>query len=72
MQLVQYFSDGTLCFNWEQLPENIRARNELRDKIFAELQNKLKINSRVSTRDILELNVYAIKRIKQECTQQKM
>ena len=70
MQLVQYFSDGSLVFNWEQLPEHIRLQTELRDKLFVELQDKLKINSRVSTRDVLELNIYAIKRIKQ-CIQQK-
>lgn len=67
MQLVQYFSDGTLSFNWEQLPENIKSRTDLRDKIFSELQTKLELESKVTTRDILELNVYAIKRIKSEC-----
>jgi hypothetical protein len=71
MQLVQYFSDGSLVFNWEQLPEHIRAKVDLRDKIFLELQNKLKVNSRVTTRDILDLNMYAIRRIHSECIQQK-
>lgn len=67
MQLVQYFTDGTLSFNWEQLPEKIRSRTDLRDKIFAELQNKLKLESKVTSKDILELNVYAIRRIQSEC-----
>ncbi|MDD5649568.1 MAG: hypothetical protein PHF86_04010 [Candidatus Nanoarchaeia archaeon] len=70
MQLVQYFSDGSLVFNWDQLPEHIRSQTELRDKLFVELQNKFKVNSRVTSRDILDLNIYAIKRIK-ECTRQK-
>lgn len=67
MQLVQYFTDGTLSFNWEQLPEKIKNRTDLRDKIFAELQNKLKLESKVTSKDILELNVYAIRRIQTEC-----
>lgn len=66
MQLVQYFSDGTLSFNWEQLPEHIKIRTDLRDKIFNELQQKMKLDSRVTSKDILELNIYAMKRIKSE------
>lgn len=67
MQLVQYFSDGTLSLNWEQLPENVKKKQDLRDKIFKELQQKLSVNSNVTSREILELNKYAINRIKSEC-----
>jgi hypothetical protein len=76
MQLIQYFSDGTITFNWEQLPEHIRSKTEIRDKIFNEIQQKLKINEFVTTRAIFELNIYVINRIrtemKQQCSQLKM
>lgn len=66
MQLVQYFSDGTIFFNWDQLPDNIKVRTDIRDKIFEELQKKVKLGSNITSRDLLELNIYAIKRIKSE------
>jgi len=66
MQLVQYFSDGTIFFNWEQLPENIKVRTDIRDKIFEELQKKVKLGSNITSRELLELNIYAINRIKSE------
>ena len=74
MQLIQYFSDGTLVFNWEQLPEKIRAREDIRDKIFNEIQQKLKVNDQVTSLAILDLNRYVIKRLSTEiktCIPQK-
>lgn len=72
MQLVQYFSDGTVVFNWDLLPDNIKQKTDLRDKIFKELQEKMKVNDHVTTKALFELNRYAIKRISSElkCIQQ--
>ncbi|MDD5649702.1 MAG: hypothetical protein PHF86_04680 [Candidatus Nanoarchaeia archaeon] len=64
MQLIQYFSDGTLSFNWDQLPSKIKERTDIRDKIFNELQEKVKVEHNVTSRVIFDLNVYAIQRIK--------
>ena len=76
MQLVQYFSDGTISFNWDQLPENIREKTELRDKIYKELQERMKPNQFVTTRALYDLNRYAIERLRSEiknpCSPQKM
>lgn len=66
MQLVQYFTDGTMSFNWESLPPKIKERTDLRDKIFKELQEKMKIESMVTSQSLLELNLYAINRIRAE------
>jgi hypothetical protein len=66
MTLVQYFSDGTLVFNWDQLPLNIREKLELRDKIFAELQERVKVNEHMTSKILLDLNKYAISRIQSE------
>lgn len=66
MRLVQYFSDGQLVFNWDQLPENIREKTELRDSIFKGLQEILGVNEFVTTKALFDLNQYAIKRIKSE------
>jgi len=66
MQLIQYFTDGTVSFNWDQLPEKIRARTDLRDKIFRELQEKMKLEEKMTSRALFDLNVYAINRIKTE------
>ena len=66
MRLIQYFSDGQLVFNWDQLPEHVRKLTELRDSIFKELQEKLKLNEFVTTKALYDLNLYAINRIKSE------
>lgn len=66
MTLVQYFSDGTLVFNWDQLPLNIREKLELRDKIFSELQERVKVNEHMTSKILLDLNKYAISRIQSE------
>jgi hypothetical protein len=66
MVLVQYFSDGSLVFNWELLPEQIRQQIDIRDKIFNELQEKMKVNDFVTTKALCELNRYAMQRIKAE------
>jgi hypothetical protein len=74
MLLVQYFSDGTISFNWDLLPENLRKNTVLRDKLFAELQEKMKLNSFVTTKSLFDLNKYAINRISNEikkCTAQQ-
>jgi hypothetical protein len=64
MQLIQYFSNGTMFFNWEQLPEHIKSNIDLRDKLFKELQEKIKLNDSVTSRALFELNRYAVERIK--------
>ena len=66
MQIVQFFSDGTICFNWEQLPENIRCNIELRDNIFQELQEKFKVNDTFTSKILFEMNRYVINRIVSE------
>jgi len=66
MRLIQYFSDGQLVFNWDQLPEHIRSKTELRDSLFKELQERLQLNEFVTTRALYDLNKYAIDRIKSE------
>lgn len=66
MQLVQYFSDGSLVFNWDQLPQKVKEKTDLRDKIFKELQERLKIDEQVTSKALLDLNVYAMNRIKSE------
>jgi hypothetical protein len=66
MKLVQYFSDGTLAFNWDQLPQKIREKTELRDKIFKELQEQVKINDQITAKILWDLNRYVINRLKSE------
>jgi hypothetical protein len=66
MKLVQYFSDGTLAFNWDQLPENISSNIELRDKIFKELQLKLEPHLEINQRLLFDANKFVIDRIKSE------
>jgi hypothetical protein len=66
MLLIQYFSDGTMSFNWDQLPEPLKSETEIRDKIFNELQEKMRINENVTTRKLFDLNRYAIERIRTE------
>lgn len=66
MTLIQYFSDGTLVFNWDQLPKKIQEKTELRDKIFKELQERVKVNDHVTSKILLDLNRYAIDRIRSE------
>lgn len=66
MKLVQYFSDGTLAFNWEQLPPKIKEKTELRDKIFKELQEQIKVNEQITSKILWDLNRYVINRIKSE------
>jgi hypothetical protein len=66
MRLIQYFSDGQLSFNWDQLPEHIREKTELRDNIFKELQERMKVNEFMTTRALYDLNKYAIDRIRSE------
>lgn len=72
MQLVQYFSDGTLALNWDQLPEKISSNIELRDKIFNELQKKLEPNLEINQRLLFEANQYVINRIKSELKLKKI
>lgn len=66
MQLIQYFTDGTVSFNWDQLPENIRSKTELRDKIFKELQEQMKVNEFMTTKALFDMNKYAIERLMSE------
>jgi len=66
MQIVQFFSDGTISFNWEQLPEKIKNNVGLRDKLFKELQEKMRVNDSVTTKSLYHLNKYAVERIKSE------
>jgi hypothetical protein len=66
MLLVQYFSDGTMSFNWDQLPEPLKSETEIRDKIFNELQDKMRIDEFVTTKKLFDLNRYAIERIRSE------
>ena len=66
MLLVQYFTDGTLSFNWDMLPENIRKQTDWRDKIFRELQDKMKLNENVTAKALFDLNRYAIERVRSE------
>jgi hypothetical protein len=66
MQIVQFFSDGTISFNWDQLPEEVQTRTDLRDKIFKELQEKVKQNEFVTTKLLYDLNKYVVNRIKSE------
>jgi hypothetical protein len=63
MQIIQYFSDGSIQFNWEQLPENVRNNTVLRDKIFNELKEKFKVDSEITSKILFEMNRYAINRI---------
>ena len=67
MKLVQYFTDGTITFNWDQLPEHIRSQTHLRDDIFKNLQERLKPTEFVTTKILYDLNKYVIDRIKSEC-----
>jgi len=66
MQIVQFFSDGTISFNWEQLPEKIKNNVALRDKLFKELQEKMRVNDLVTTKSLYLLNKYVVERIKTE------
>lgn len=66
MLLVQYFSDGTMSFNWDQLPEPLKSETEIRDKIFNELQDKMRIDEFVTTKKLFDLNRYVIERIRSE------
>jgi hypothetical protein len=63
MQVIQYFPDGSICFNWEQLPENVRSNIVLRDKIYQELRDKFKIDTGFTSKLLFEINRYAINRI---------
>jgi hypothetical protein len=71
MLLIQYFTDGTMSFNWDHLPEPLRSETEIRDKIFNELQEKMKINDLVTTKKLFDLNRYAIERIRSELKARK-
>ena len=66
MRLIQYFSDGTIAFNWDHLPEKVRTNIELRDKLFNELQQKIPIDKVIDSKVIFEANQYVINRIKNE------
>jgi hypothetical protein len=66
MQIVQYFSDGSICFNWDQLPENVRINTVLRDKIFQELQEKFKVDQELTSKLLFDINRYALNRIVSE------
>jgi len=63
MQLIQFFSDGSLCFNWDQLPDNVKINIVLRDKIFVELQEKFKVDQEVTSKLLFDMNKYVINRI---------
>lgn len=63
MQLIQYFSDGSIHFNWDQLPENVRNNLVLRDKIFNELKEKFKVDIEVTSKLLYDINKYVINRI---------
>lgn len=65
MQVVS-FENGSLVFNWQQLPNKVRSNLELRDKIFRELQNKYKVGEFVDSKTVFEINKYVIDRIKTE------
>ena len=62
-RLIELNNEGILTFNWDFLPDHVRTNIELRDKIFAELQEKIKPNQVVDVRKIFEVNQYAINRI---------
>lgn len=66
MQLVQYFSDGTISLNWEQLPDNFKKNTLLRDKIFNELKAKVSLNQTINSRILYDLNRYVSERLKTE------
>lgn len=66
MQLVQYFSDGTISLNWEQLPDNFKKNTLLRDKIFNELKAKVSLDQTINSRILYDLNRYVSERLKTE------
>lgn len=64
MPLIDLMPDGTLIFNWDSLPEEIKKRTELRDKIFKELQEKYKPDEPINTKILFDANQYVIRRIR--------
>jgi hypothetical protein len=66
MQIVQYFPDGTISFNWEQMPANVRSNTQLRDKIFQELQDKFKVDEFLTSKTLFDINRYTLNRIVSE------
>ena len=71
MQLVVRQQDGTLFFNWEILPDNIKANRSLIGQIFDELQKKFPIDTLVTSREVFQMNKYVIDRIKSEIDKEK-
>lgn len=71
MQLVVRQQDGTLFFNWEILPEKIKANRTLIEKLFEELQKKFPIDTLVTSKEVFEMNKYVISRIKSELEQER-
>jgi hypothetical protein len=66
MSVVEFLIDGTLLFNWDSLPDSVKVKQELRDKLFEELKAKYPPETRFDNRSIFDMNQYVINRLKQE------
>ena len=62
MAIVSMVKDD-LVFDWNQLPEQLHANTELRDKLFNEVQQKFAV-SYVDNKVLFEMNKYVIDRVK--------
>jgi len=65
MQIVQLLDDA-LIFNWDQLPEKVQIKTELRDKLFQEVKTKWPLTQFIDIKVVFEINKYLIERIKSE------
>ena len=66
MSLVELQLDGTIMFNWNSLPDEIKNNTKLRDKLFLELQQKYPVDQYINNQLIFEANQYVINRLRQE------
>ena len=62
--MVVEFINEELVFNWDELPEKVRNNLELRDKIFAELQEKFDVSKvHINPRSLFDMNKYVVDRV---------
>lgn len=64
--IVKLNETGDFVFNWDEIaiPEEIKSRQDIKEKVFNDLQREFQIAGNVDTKLLFEINRYALSRIK--------
>ena len=62
--LIEANIDGELNFNWNSLPDEIKKRTDLKDKIFKQLQEEFQVGDPLSSKIIYQINRRAMELLK--------